>query len=112
MPLQLLAIAADPSFAEAVAREVALLRAELRVQTRAGGVHAAARAVREEGPQLLALALPVVGPGDLQELGEALASRPGTAVLLLPAWAAATTSGWFATRNPRPPIRRGITCRR
>jgi pilus assembly protein CpaE len=83
MPLQLLAIAADPSFAEAVAREAALLRAELRVHTRAGGVHAAARAVREEGPQLLALALPVVSPGDLQELGDALASRPGTAVLLL-----------------------------
>ena len=83
MPLQLLAIAADPSFAEAVAREAALLRAELRVQARAGGAHAAARAVREESPQLLALALPVVGPGDLQELGDALASHPGTAVLLL-----------------------------
>ena len=83
MPLQLLTIAADPSFAEAVAREAALLRAELRVQARAGGAHAAARAVREESPQLLALALPVVGPGDLQELGDALASRPGTAVLLL-----------------------------
>lgn len=83
MPLQLLAIAADPSFAEAVAREAALLRAELRVQSRAGGAHAAARAVREEGPQLLALALPVVNAAELQELGEALASRPGTAALLL-----------------------------
>lgn len=81
--MQLLAIAADPSFAQAVAREAALLRADLQVQSRAGGAHAAARAVREEGPQLLALALPVVGPGDLQELGEALASRPGTAALLL-----------------------------
>lgn len=83
MPLNLLVIAADTTFAQAVAREAAALPAALQVRSRAGDARAAARAVQEEGPALLVLALPTVGAGDLQELGAALAGRPETAALLL-----------------------------
>lgn len=83
MSVQLLVYAADPTFAEATAREAASPHAGLHVQVRTGDVHAAARAVRDEGPPLLMLALPVVVPTELKELGAALASRPGTAALLL-----------------------------
>jgi len=83
MLLQLLVYAAEPSFAEAIAREARLAGATLQVQPRAGDAHAAARAVREEAPPLLALALPKVDVEDLKELGSALAGRPETAVLLL-----------------------------
>lgn len=83
MAFQLLVIAADSTYADAVAREAAQLGADVQVQARAGDARAAARALRDKPPHLLALGLPTIGGADWPELGSALASQPGTAALLL-----------------------------
>ena len=83
MPPRLLVYARDPGLAQAIARQAATLGTDLQVRAQAGGAGAAARAVREQGPQLLALAVPAASAAELQELGAALALRPETAALLL-----------------------------
>jgi pilus assembly protein CpaE len=85
MSIKVSVVAPSPTAVQVMARDMAVTNVQADVQSQVGSINAVCMEVLQGRPDLMVAELPAIGVDDLQMLGGALNSQPGTSVILLTA---------------------------